>query len=259
MSDGSAADPGEVTEDAMLDGRLRLVQPRKGHRAGSDAVLLAAACGEVGGETVADFGAGVGAVGLMVAARHPACRVVLVENDPGLAALARRNVALNRFEGRMDVCEADILAPASARRKAGLTAGSAGLVVTNPPFWPAGRVRSSPDAARRAAHVMADEALEGWLRATADLLAPDGRLVLIHRVDGLAGLLAALAGRFGDIAVRPVYSAPDRPAVRLLVCARKGSRAPMRLLPGFVLNGADGRFTPEANAVHRGTASVEMV
>jgi len=242
----------------MLDGRLRLVQPRKGHRAGSDAVLLAAACGAVGAETVADFGAGVGAVGLMVAALHPSCRVVLVENDPALAALARRNVVLNGFEGRFSVCEADILAPAAMRRKAGLSACSADLVATNPPFWPAGRVRNSPDAARRAAHVMADAALVGWLRAAADVLVPDGRLVLIHRADGLAGLLAALAGRFGDIVVRPVHPRPDRPAVRLLVAARRGSRAPLRLLPGFVLHEPDGRFTPEADAVHRGRASVAM-
>ncbi len=243
MHDGEPAACGDVTEDAMLDGRLRLVQPRKGHRAGSDAVLLAAACGAVGAETVADFGAGVGAVGLMV---------------PALAALARRNVVLNGFEGRFSVCEADILAPAAMRRKAGLSACSADLVATNPPFWPAGRVRNSPDAARRAAHVMADAALVGWLRAAADVLVPDGRLVLIHRADGLAGLLAALAGRFGDIVVRPVHPRPDRPAVRLLVAARRGSRAPLRLLPGFVLHEPDGRFTPEADAVHRGRASVAM-
>lgn len=258
MRDGKGPAHGDVTEDAMLDGRVRLVQPRRGHRAGSDAVLLAAACGEADGETVADFGAGVGAVGLMVAARHPSCRGVLVENDPALAALARRNVALNGLADRFKVCEADILAPASIRRQAGLEAGSAGLVVTNPPFWPAGRVRTSPDAGRRAAHVMADEALDGWVRAAADVLAPGGRLVLIHRVDGLAGLLATLAGRFGDIAVRPVHPRCDRPAVRLLVAARKGSRAPLRLMPGFVLNGPDGRFTPEADAVHRGTASIAM-
>ena len=137
-----------IAEDAFLGGRIRLRQPRRGHRAGTDAVLLAALAAPREGETVYDLGAGVGAVGLIVAARTKA-RVVFVEREPVLAALCRENIALNRLEARARVIEADLLAPAAARRERGLVPQSADWVVTNPPFLEEGRGRRSPDAAAR--------------------------------------------------------------------------------------------------------------
>ena len=44
------------------------------------------------------------------------------------------------------------------------------------------------------------------------------------------------------------------PICRILVSAVKGSRAPLKIAPGFILHEADGRFTPEADALHRGLA-----
>ena len=39
-----AAEGARISEDAVLGGQLVLRQPRKGHRVGHDAILLAAAC-----------------------------------------------------------------------------------------------------------------------------------------------------------------------------------------------------------------------
>src|SRR5438105_8987545 len=87
--------PDGITEDAFLGGRLRLRQPRAGHRAGHDAVLLAAATAARAGDRVVDFGAGVGAAGLALASRVAGIDLKLVEIDPGLARLARDNAAAN--------------------------------------------------------------------------------------------------------------------------------------------------------------------
>ncbi|MFC7399479.1 tRNA1(Val) (adenine(37)-N6)-methyltransferase [Chelatococcus sp. GCM10030263] len=254
----SAVGPDACTTDSLFGGRLRLIQPRRGHRAGTDAVLLAAAAGDVGAAHVVDLGAGVGTVGLAVAQASPAARVRLVEREPALVALARDNVAANGLDGRVEVVEADVLAPAATRRAGGLLSHSADMVVTNPPFFARGRVRASPDAGRRAAHVMDEAALEAWLRTAADLAAPGGRLVMIHEAPALQAILTGLAGRFGAIALKPVYPRAGEPATRLLVGGVKGSRAPLRLLHGLVLHEPDGRFTVEAEAVHRGEASVVL-
>ena len=80
---------GDVTEDAFLGGKLRLRQPKSGHRAGHDAMLLAAATPARPGDRVVDLGAGVGAAGLAVARRIAGIELVLVEIDEGLAELAR--------------------------------------------------------------------------------------------------------------------------------------------------------------------------
>src|SRR5580692_7435772 len=87
--------PADVSEDAVLGGRLILRQPRRGHRFGHDAILLAAATAAQPGERAVDLGAGVGAAGLALARRIAGVAVTLVEVDSDLAALAADNAARN--------------------------------------------------------------------------------------------------------------------------------------------------------------------
>jgi tRNA1(Val) A37 N6-methylase TrmN6 len=251
--------PATVTEDAVLGGRLRLVQPRRGHRVGHDAILLAAACPARAGDKIVELGAGVGAAGLALAARVADTAVTLLEIDPRLAALADENVRLNHLAGRVRTVVLDVAAPARAYAAAGIGAESATRVLMNPPFNDPARQRSSADAARELAHSAPRAALAVWVKAAARLLRPRGTLTLIWRADGLADVLSALAGNFGAVAVTPVYPRPARPAIRILLTAVKGTRAPHSLLPGLVLADASGRPTPDADALLRDGAPLPLL
>lgn len=244
-----------LTQDGFLGGRLTLLQPSKGHRAGSDAVLLAAAApAEISGRAV-DVGAGVGAAGLALAMLRPGLAFGLVENDPMLLALARKNLVANGLAARGAVYEADVLDPQS-RGACGLAEASAGLVISNPPFFEPGRVRLSPEAGKRTAYALpAGATLEAWIAACLALLAEGGLFIMIHRPDALARILAALDRRTGEITLLPIHPQAGKPAVRLLLRAKKGSRGPLAIAPPFVLH-AGHSFTPEAEAVHRGTALI---
>ncbi|MGI4764189.1 MAG: tRNA1(Val) (adenine(37)-N6)-methyltransferase [Janthinobacterium lividum] len=243
--------------DRLLGGRLRLFQPATGHRAGTDAVLLAAAATLGAGECFVDVGAGVGTAGLALALRCPGATGLLLEADPDTAGFARRNAALNGVEDRVAVVEGDLFARA-IDRPAALRAEAASLVLSNPPFFDAGTVRASPHATRAAAHVAGPRGHGDWLAGAAALLAPKGRLVMIHRPDALPALLAACEGRIGGVGIRPVLPREGADAIRILLVGIKGSRAPLRLAPPLVLHGADGRFTAEAEAVHRGETLVAV-
>ncbi|MFO1147739.1 MAG: methyltransferase [Alsobacter sp.] len=229
----------------LFAGRVRLLQPRTGHRAGTDAVLLAAAAPLADVSTAVDLGAGVGAVGLCYAADNRTAQVRLLELDPDAAGFARENIALNALGDRVTVEEGDALAVA---RDAGL----ADLVLTNPPYLAAGRARSVE--AKQRAHVMPEGGLEAWVTAALRRLSPRGRLVMIHRAEALPDILRALEGRFGRVSVLPVQPRAEAPAIRILVHAVKGSRGPFRLLPPLVLHEATGDFTPLAAALHKGEA-----
>ena len=86
-------------EDSLLGGAVRLLQPARGHRAGTDAVLLAAAAPASAGDVVTGCGAGTGAVGLTIAARL-AVRLILVEREPRRSPTsAARNIAAQRPRG----------------------------------------------------------------------------------------------------------------------------------------------------------------
>lgn len=246
-----------ITEDAFLGGQLRLRQKRSGHRAGHDAILLAAATEARIGDRVVDFGAGIGTAGLALARRIPGVRLSLVEIDPELAALARDNAAANAIAAETIVL--DVTAGAEAFAANGMSPDSVDVVLMNPPFNDPARHRGSPDRLRHAAHVATEETLHAWVHAARRVLRSNGVLTLIWRADGITDVLAALSRGFGSLSILPVHGEAGKPAIRVLVRALKGGRAPTRLLPGLMLNDAARASGNEMTEILEGRAALPLV
>jgi tRNA1(Val) A37 N6-methylase TrmN6 len=247
-----------ATTDDFLGGRISVVQPSRGHRAGSDAVFLAAAVPARKSDHILDAGAGVGVAGLCLLARVPGARLTAVESDPDICALAERNAERNGFAAQVKVVHADVTATAKVLSAAGLGRESYDQLMANPPFHAEGRVRAAPDPGRAGAHVMQKQGLAAWMRFFAAMAAPGALLTLIHRPESLGELLQLLDGRFGEVTILPLFPKPDTAAVRIIVQAKKGSRAAPRLVRGLVLHHADGSYTEEAERVLRGGAGLVL-
>jgi tRNA1(Val) A37 N6-methylase TrmN6 len=240
------------TEDRLLDGRVLLRQPRSGLRAGLDAVLLAAGVPARPGQRVLEAGCGSGAGFLCLAARVPELRIIALERDPVLAALATANAAANGLAGQVEVIEGDVRDRALARRLPPCDHGFA-----NPPFWPGG---TTPPEARRQAmtHATTGDAasLVDWTTWLATPLVNRGTLSLIlpaARLDqGMAALAAA--GCAGTLLL-PFWPRAGVAAKRVLLQARRGGRGPAQVAPGLTLHLAEG-FTPAAEAVLRDAAAL---
>ncbi|MDB5618488.1 methyltransferase [Tardiphaga sp.] len=242
----------DATDDAFLGGQLRLRQPASGHRAGHDAILLAAATSAQPGDRVVDFGAGVGTAGLALAWCVKGVALTLLEIDPQLAQLARGNAAANHIDA--NVISMDIASPADVFAAAGLPPDSVDVVLMNPPFNDAIRHRASPDKAREVAHVATSATLDNWTHAARRLLRSGGALTLIWRGDGLGEVLAALEKGFGSLKVLPVHGDPAKPAIRIIVRAVKGGRAPAAIYPGINLRDETGAPDPYIQQVLSGQA-----
>ena len=240
-----------VTEDALLDGRVRLLQPRRGYRAGLDAALLAAAVDLGPGERGLEAGCGVGAALLQVAARRPDATLVGVERDPAAAALARRNVALNGRGERVSVTLGDVRARFSVLGQPPFDAAFA-----NPPFFDDPSVLRGPAPERQGAW-LADGGLEAWVGFLLKAVREGGRITVIHRADRLGDLLSLLSAGAGSLQVRAVHPFADAPAKRVLVRAIKTGRAPLVLLPPWVLHAAgEPSATLQTDALLRGRADL---
>ncbi|TVR95756.1 MAG: methyltransferase domain-containing protein [Rhodospirillales bacterium] len=235
-----------ATVDALLGGRVRVHQPARGYRVAIDPVLLAAAVPGRGGERVLDLGTGSGAAALCLAARVADVSVVGLDTDPAAIARAEAGARESGSAERLSFLLADVGQPLAAPLRQAFD-----HVMVNPPYLPPGSGRAPDDLGKAAATREGLASLEVWAQAAVAAVRPRGTITVIHRADRLDALLAALTGRLGDLGVFPLWPGRDRPARRVIVTGRKAALSPLRLLPGLVLHGPDGRFTAEAEAVLR--------
>jgi tRNA1(Val) A37 N6-methylase TrmN6 len=246
-----------ITDDAMLGGRVRLLQPERGYRAGLDAALLAAACDAGPGERALEAGCGAGAALFQAAARAPTTRFTGVERDEAALALAQRNVILNGVEDRVSVRQGDIGRGFAAHGF--LTAGETpfDLAFANPPFFDDEKALRAPSQEKRGAWI-ADTGLDAWTRFLLKAVREGGRVIMIHRADRLMDVLALLGGQAGSFQIRPIHPFAEVPAKRVLVRAVKTGKAPLKLLPALVLHdrASDAKHTTLADAILRGDAGL---
>ncbi len=245
--------PPEMSEDKLLGGRLRLMQPRCGARVAIDTLLLAAAVDARAGERVIEAGSGTGAAALAVAYRCPGVEVTGIEIAADLVAIANRNAALNALADRVHFIAGDI-----AARPLALGRGQFDHAFANPPYLEAAAASPPPHSDRARAFVDGDAVLADWLDFCLDMVREKGSVTLIHRVDRLDTILAALDGRAGETVICPLWPRRGVPAKRVLLRTRKGMRGGTMLLPGLVLHDARGAFTAAADAILRGAAAIDL-
>lgn len=237
-----------LTEDALLGGRVRLLQSRRGYRVAIDAVLLAAAVDPAAGERVLDLGAGVGSVGLCLAKRMPDCTILGIELQPALAQLAERNATRNGLGGRMRTLVHDVAQPWPR------TLSLFDQVASNPPYLAAAVADPSPDPSKALATVESSADLARWLEVATGALKPAGTLTLIHRSDRLEEIAAHLIRLgCGSLTVKRLP-----PAARVLVRARRSEAPSLTESPPLVLHRPEGGYTEAAEAILRHGAPLDF-
>ena len=91
---------------------------------------------------VLDLCTGSGCIGIAIAARIPACRVILADLDRRALLLAKRNAMLNHVSSRVLCAEADVHEGPSPRL------GEFTLIVCNPPYIPTGELETLDPSVR---------------------------------------------------------------------------------------------------------------
>lgn len=243
----------DLTKDAFLGGKLHLLQPRKGYRAGVDSVLLAASVPAQLGDRILDLGCGVGAAALCLGARVEGLQLTGVELQESYAALAREN-----GKGKFEVVTADLSdLPLELRQR------QFDHVLANPPYFDRGATRAASNVGRETALGEATP-LSDWVKVAAKRLAPQGCAHFIHRVERLPEILNAMTGRLGSIEVLPLCPRVGRAVELVIVRGRKNGRGAFRLHGPLILHegarhlrDADS-FVPRVKAVLRDGAELNF-
>lgn len=247
----------ETTRDKFHNGAFEVLQPsQRGIRSGMDALLLAAALPENCHGVLADLGAGAGVAGLAALNLNRDLSLLAVEKNPEMAELARQTLLFSSNSSlahRSKVIELDVTSSGVDRLKAGLASDSVDHVIMNPPYNTT-RERPPKDDMKAQAFMMGEGGIDAWFRTAAAILRPGGTIAIIYRTENLGEVLACSQGRFGGLEIMPIHSRADEAAKRVIIRGTRASRAPMAIVPGFVVHNMDGSFSEKADAIFKGQA-----
>ena len=197
------------------------------------------------GMQVCDLGAGTGLLGLLLLAREPSLRITNVELQAPALALAQRSAALNGFQAQITCVAGDL------RDKTLLPAGAFDLLISNPPYFDAGRGFVAPEENRGAARADLTCALPELCAAAGRLTRYGGSFCLIFRAERMAELFAALqANHMEPKRLRMVQNTAQSAPKLFLLEAKKGGRPGLSVLPPLLLRDADGQETPELRRIY---------
>jgi tRNA1Val (adenine37-N6)-methyltransferase len=232
---------GEETIDELRRYGLRLIQPRHGYRFSLDPLLLCDFAAVREGEEGIDLGTGCGVMPLILSRTVPATRLVGVDSQEAMAALAERNVALNGLDDRVRILHADVLEVRSC-----FAPSSFDLVVSNPPYRKRGTGRVSPKPGRDNARHELTASLADFLAASKYLVKPGGRICFIYHPSRLTELLMEAAGlKLCPLRLRMVHGNAAAEARMVLLEMAKGRKGELRVMPPFFVYGTDGAYTAE--------------
>jgi tRNA1Val (adenine37-N6)-methyltransferase len=229
------------TVDAILDGRLRIIQKKLGYRFSLDALLLAHFAALREGDDLIDLGTGSGIIAMILARRFCCGRVLGIDIQEELAAMAKRSVILNGLEGCVEIRRGDIRRPETI-----CGPQSFSTAVFNPPYRRLRSGRINPDSEKAVArHEIAGTAAD-FLSAAVHALRPKGRAFAIYPATRMVELLARMRERrIEPKRLRMVHSSHDSSAAFVLVEGVKGGREGLKVLPPLFIHEEAGGYTTE--------------
>jgi tRNA1Val (adenine37-N6)-methyltransferase len=239
---------GHETLDTLFNGRLRILQSRRGYRFSLDALLLAHFAGPRGRDKVFDLGAGSGVVSLILATFYPDLFVTGIEIQEAMVACGQKSARLNGLDRRVQILQRDVRTIAKT-----LPPAAADLVVCNPPYRGIGSGRVSPDCERMIARHEIKGELINFVHAGAHLLRNKGRMVLIFLAGRTADLLRSMrSSGIEPKRLRFVHSSADQEAGLVMAEGVKGGRKGQNILPPLIVYDRCHHYTPEVAAILSG-------
>ena len=238
----------DLTRDAVFNGRIPILQPRRGYRFSIDALLLADFTSAPPGSTVVDLGAGVGIVSLALAQRMGRGKIHAVEIQSRPAWCAAQNFEADRSGVDLKVLEMDWKELTQAHIQ-----GPADYVATNPPYRGLGAGRVNPNDEAAAARHEFKGGLDTAVKAAVRILAPKGRMTVIYPAARLAYLVFELKGaRLEPKKIRFIHGRQGEPARLVMVEARKNGGEELTVPPPLYVYRDEKNYSEEVEDIISG-------
>lgn len=237
--------PGERIDELQRNGYCIIQNPER-FCFGMDAVLLSGFARAKKQERCLDLGCGNGIIPILMEAKTEGKHFTGLEIQPESADMAKRSVALNGLQDRIDIVEGDIK---DASKIFG--ASSFHVVTTNPPYMTAQHGLTNLYEAKTIARHEVLCNLEDIIRESARLLMPGGRFYMVHRPFRLAEIISLMVQyRMEPKRMRLVYPYVDREPNMVLIEGLRGGKSRMTVEKPLIVYKEPGKYTDEIYDVY---------
>ena len=237
--------PGERIDELQRNG-YRIIQNPERFCFGMDAVLLSGFARAKKQERCLDLGCGNGIIPILMEAKTEGKHFTGLEIQPESADMARRSVALNGLQDRIDIVEGDIKDASKI-----FVASSFHVVTTNPPYMTAQHGLTNVYEAKTIARHEVLCNLEDIIRESARLLMPGGRFYIVHRPFRLAEIISLMVQyRMEPKRMRLVYPYVDREPNMVLIEGLRGGKSRMTVEKPLIVYKEPGKYTDEIYNVY---------
>ena len=237
--------PGERIDELQRNG-YRIIQNPERFCFGMDAVLLSGFARAKKQERCLDLGCGNGIIPILMEAKTEGKHFTGLEIQPESADMAKRSVALNGLQDRIDIVEGDIK---DASKIFG--ASSFHVVTTNPPYMTAQHGLTNVYEAKTIARHEVLCNLEDIIRESARLLMPGGRFYMVHRPFRLGEIISLMVQyRMEPKRMRLVYPYVDREPNMVLIEGLRGGKSRMTVEKPLIVYKEPGKYTDEIYDVY---------
>lgn len=233
----------EFTEDLILNGKIKLCQPKHGYRIAIDPILLASVVELKKEQTILDVGCGVGTISMILKYMDNSQNITCIDIDPIMTKLCQRNSKLNNLPLNIINCPIDSNL---------LNNETFDSVVTNPPFYNPENFRSSK---KKSAANFETISLRSWISFCLKRLKPNGNFYIIHLPERLEHILESLRNLVGKIEIFPIYSHKNEPTKRIIIKCKKASKEPLKIMSGLVSHGDSNEYTNDMKLILSGNFS----
>ena len=193
---------------------LKIIQNSQGFCFGIDAILLSDFAKDMKkSELVVDLCTGTGVIPILLAGKTEAKKIIGVEIQEECADMAKRSVALNNLENRVEIINVDL-----KLLKNVIPSATVDVVTVNPPYMKKGTgVINKKNAIIISKHEVSCT-LEDVIKEAARLLKFNGEFYMIHKSERIADVFCTMRKyKIEPKRIRFVYPQVDKPSNLVLV------------------------------------------
>ena len=222
-----------------------IIQKNNGFRFGIDAVLLSDFAKSATGKVI-DLCTGTGIIPLLLSAKSKAEHIDAVEIQEEIAEMAKRSVAYNLLENKIDIKCADLK---DAEKIYGKSVYD--VVTVNPPYMRTGSGLLNETDGKTISRHEIKCTLEDVIKTSQALLKPHGKLFMVHRPSRLADIFSLMRKYKLEPKIMLLIATQEvKEPNMVLICGIKSAKSDLKIIPTLFVYDNEGRYTKEIDEIY---------